>query len=105
MRSLATGDLWSDAAPPELAAVALGVIATIGEELRGPLSGPTHLPCHGLDRIEQGKKLCYVVLVSARDRDRKREPCLIDDQVVLAAQPSTVNRARARPGAPFLACT
>ena len=105
VRSLATGDLWSDAAPPELAAMALGVIATIGEELRGPLSGPTHLPCHGRDRIEQGKKLCDVVLVSARDRDRKREPCLIDDQVVLAAQPSTVNRARARPGAPFLACT
>jgi len=105
MRSLATGDLWSDAAPPELAAMPLGVIAAIGEELRGSPSRPTHLPCHGRDRIEQGKKLCDVVLVSARDRDRKREPCLIDDQVVLAAQPSTVNRARARPGAPFLACT
>ena len=105
MRSLTTGDLWSDAAPPELAAMALGVIATIGEELRGPLSGPTHLPCHGWDRIEQGKKLADVVSVSARDGDGKRESCLIDDQVVLAAQPSTVNRARARLGAPLLACT
>lgn len=105
MIGLATGDLWSDAAPPELAAMALGVIATIGEELRGPLSGPTHLPCHSRDRIEQGKKLGDVTAVSTCDRDREREPCLIDDQVVLRAQPSTVNRARARLGAPFFACT
>jgi len=105
VRSLATGDLWSDAAPPELAAMPLGVIAAIGEELRGSPSGPTHLPRHGRDRIEQGKKLGDVVSVSTCDRDREREPGLIDDQVVLGAQPSTVNRARARLGAPFFACT
>ena len=105
VRILATGDLWSDAAPPELAATPPGVIAAISEELRGSPSGPTHLPRHGRDRIEQGKKFGDVVSVSTCDRDREREPGLIDDQVVLGAQPSTVNRARARLGAPFFACT
>jgi hypothetical protein len=43
--------------------------------------------------------------VAAGECVGERDPALVDDQVVFGAQPSTVDRARARLGAPLFACT
>jgi hypothetical protein len=46
-----------------------------------------------------------VVAVAARHAPGERDPGRVDDQVVLGAVSGPVNRARARRGAPFFACT
>jgi hypothetical protein len=46
-----------------------------------------------------------VVAVAARDRPGERDPRRVDQEVVLAAVSGSINRARARRGAPFFACT
>jgi hypothetical protein len=40
-----------------------------------------------------------------RQADRKRDASGVDEEVVLGAGPAAVDRARARLGAPFFACT
>jgi hypothetical protein len=83
----------------------VGVVAAIGEQAVEPSSRPADLAGHGRDRVDEGQKLGYVVAIGGGDTGRERKPRLVDDQVVLGAQPAAVDRARARLGAPFFACT
>ena len=89
----------------ELPAVAVVVVAAIADELVGPLARPADDPAHGRDPVDEREQLRDVMAVAAGERVGERDPALVDDQVVFGAQPSTVNRARARLGAPLLACT
>jgi hypothetical protein len=45
------------------------------------------------------------VAVAARERPGERDPAALDQEVVLGAQSGSINRARARRGAPLFACT
>jgi hypothetical protein len=46
-----------------------------------------------------------VVAVGAGQRPGERDAACVDEEVVLGARTTAVDRARARRGAPFLACT
>ena len=94
-----------DPALAKLPAVAVVVVAAIADQLVRPLAGPADDPAHGRDPVDEREQLCDVMAVAAGERVGERDPALVDDQVVFGAQPSTVNRARARLGAPLLACT
>jgi hypothetical protein len=45
------------------------------------------------------------VAVAAGDRPGKRDPARVYEKVMLGARSGSINRARARLGAPFFACT
>src|SRR6266498_6032114 len=50
-------------------------------------------------------QLGYVVAVAAGECPGERDPGRVDQEVVLGARSGSINRARARFGAPFFACT
>ena len=102
---LAACDLGCDAAPAELAAVAVVVVAAIGAEAFGPAARPTNLAAHRRDTVDQRDQLGAVVAVAAGDRPGKRDPRRVYEKVMLGPRSGSINRARARLGAPFFACT
>ena len=102
---LASGDAGGDAALAEAAAVFLVVVAAVGNEQVGPAAGPAGAPADGRDTVEQRLELGDVVAVGARQDPGQRDAARVDEEVVLGARTAAVDRARARRGAPFLACT
>jgi hypothetical protein len=102
---LAAGDLCSDPARAELAAVSGVVVAAVGGQSVGPTARPADLAAHGWDTVDQRDQLGDVMAVAARDRPGERDPRRVDQEVVLGAVSGSINRARARLGAPFFACT
>jgi hypothetical protein len=105
MPASAPGDHGFNAPLPELAAVTLRVVAAIGDELLGPAARASDTAAHQWHPVDEREQLGDVVVVAARERVGERDARLVDNQVVLGAQPSAVNRARARRGAPLFACT
>ena len=101
----APSDHRPDPALPELAAMASGVVGAIGDELPGPATRPTDEAAHVRHAVDEREQLGDVVAVAAREREGERDARLVDDQMMFGAEPSTVNRARARRTAPFFACT
>lgn len=69
---LAARDLGIDASAAELASVRVGVVAAVGEQPVGSPPGSAHLPGHGWDRVDEGKKLGYVVAIGGGDTGRQR---------------------------------
>jgi hypothetical protein len=102
---LAAGDLGCDAALAELAAVAVVVVAAVGGDTLRPAARTTDTTAHRRHSLDERDQLGNVVAVAARERPRERDPGRVDQDVVLGAGPGSVNRARARLGAPFFACT
>jgi hypothetical protein len=102
---LAASDLGSDPALSKLAPVPVVVVASIGRDALGSLSRPTYLAAHGRHSLDQRDELGYVVAVAAGERPGERDPRGVDQEVLLRAVPGSINRARARRGAPFFACT
>ena len=100
---LATRDLGPDAALPQLLAVALGVVAAVGEETVGPATRPTDTAAHRRDQIDERQQLGDVVAVCAGQRPGQWEPASVGQEVVLGARTAPVDRARPGLGAPFLA--
>ena len=102
---LAPCDLGPDAAPAQLTAVGVVVVTAVGDEhSRAPSRAADLSPDrrHGVDQRDQ---LGDVVAVAAGQRDRERDAAGVDEEMVLGAGPAPVDRARARRGAPFFACT
>ena len=100
---LAAGDLGFDPAGVELAPVLVVVVAAVGGE---PLGSPTwtaDLAADGRDALDERHQLRDVVAVAAGDRPGERDPGRVYEQVVLGAVSGSINRARARRGAPFFA--
>lgn len=79
----AASDQWLDTSKPEFAAVLVVVIPPVGEQTIGALSGPTDLAGDRRNTIDQGQQLGDVIAVAARQRDRKRQPTSVCQQVVL----------------------
>ena len=103
MLGLAAGDLGSDAALTELAAVLVVVVASVGSNTVGPPARPADLAAHWRDLVDQWDQLGDVVAVAAGDAPGEREAAAVYQEVVLGAVSGSINRARARFGAPFFA--
>ena len=101
----AAGDLRADPAPAELAPVLVMVVAAVGGEAIGPASRPTRLAAYRRHAIEERQQLRDVVAVAAGHRPGERDPIRVYQKVMLGAGSGSINRARARRGAPFFACT
>jgi hypothetical protein len=102
---LASCDAAGDAALAQSAAVFLVVVAAVGDEQVGAAAGPAGAAAYGRDAVEQRFELGDVVAVGARQYPGERDAARVDEEVVLGARTAAVDRARARRGAPFLACT
>ena len=102
--ALAACDHRPDAELRDEATVLVVVVAAVGKQLLRPSSGATAAPAHGWNAVEQLEQLRHVVAVRAGQRPGEREPTAVDEQVVLAARASAVNRAGTRFRAPLFAC-
>jgi hypothetical protein len=102
---LASGDAAGDASLAQSAAVFLVVVAAVGDEQRGPSLGASGVAADGRDAVEQRLELGDVVAVGAGQRPGQWDAACVDEEVVLGARAAAVDRARARRGALFLACT
>lgn len=102
---LAAGDLRPDPALAELAAMRGVVVAAVGGQALRATARAADLAAYGRHPVKQRDQLGDVVAVAARNRPGERDPCRVDQEVVLGAVSGSINRARARRGAPFFACT
>lgn len=102
---IAPRDLGSDAAAAEFAPLRPMVVATVGQQPGGPASGCAGLAAHSRDGVHERQELGYVVAVAAAERPGKRDAVAVDEEVVLRPRFGSINRARARLGAPFFAGT
>ena len=100
---LAAGDLVLDPSLTELAAVLVVVVASIGSDAFGATAWPADLAAHRRHLVYQWDQLGDVVAVPAREAPGKREAAAVYQEVVLGAVSGSINRARARFGAPFFA--
>src|SRR5579872_2356477 len=102
---VAACDLGLDAALSELAATARVVVGAVAHDALGSPARPANLAAHRRHTVDERDQLRAVVAVAARECPGERDPAALDKEVVLGAQSGSVNRARARRGAPFFACT
>jgi hypothetical protein len=102
---LASGDLWSDPALAQPVAVSGVVVAAVRSQALGSSARPADAATHRWHRVDERDQLRDVVAVAARNRPGERDPRRVDQQVVLRPVSGSINRARARRGAPLFACT
>jgi hypothetical protein len=102
---LSAGDLGRDPEPAQRSPVLVVVVAAVGGETLRASARPADAAPHGRHPLEQREQLSDVVAVAARERPGKRDPARVYEKVVLGAGSGSINRARARRGAPFFACT
>jgi hypothetical protein len=102
---LAAGDLGLDSSLSELATVLVVVVAAVGGDALGSAARAADASCDWRDAVEEGDQLGDVVAVAAGECPGEWESARVDQEVVLGSGPSAINRARARLGAPFFACT
>ena len=102
---LTAGDLGLDPAGAELAPVLVVVVASVGGDAVGPPARPADLAADGWDALDQRHELGDVVAVAASDRPGERDSGRVYQKVMLGTRSGSINRARARRGAPFFACT
>jgi hypothetical protein len=102
---LAAGDDRSDTPLTDEATVGVVVVAAIGDDGLGATAGPADATAYRRHLVQQRDQLGDVVAVAARDSPGQRDPGRVYQEVVLGAGSGSINRARARRGAPFFACT
>ncbi len=105
VRGVSSRDLVFDPARAQLPAVLVVVVATIGGDAVGSPTRPAGPATNRWDALEERDQLGDVVAVAARNCPGERDPACVDQEVVLGAVSGSINRARARFGAPFFACT
>jgi hypothetical protein len=89
----------------ELSTVAVVVVTPVADKLVGTAARSADDATYVRYAVDERDQLGDVVAIAACEREGKRDAALVDEQVVLGAKPPTINRARARLGAPFFACT
>ena len=102
---LAASDLGLDPSSAELAPVLVVVVAAVGGDPFGPSAWATDLAAYRWHALDEWDQLRDVVAVAAGDRPGERDPARVYEKVMLGAVSGSINRARARRGAPFFACT
>jgi hypothetical protein len=80
------------------------VVAAVGDQRSRPASWATDAAAHGWHAVEQLEQLGDVVAVAAGERPGERDAAAVYEEMVLAATPTAVDRARTCLGAPFFAC-
>ena len=102
---LAASDDGLHAPCADEAAVGVVVVAAIGDDRIRATTRPADDAAHGRHPLEQRDQLGDVVAIAAGERPGERDPAAVDQEVVLGPVSGSINRARARRGAPFFACT
>jgi hypothetical protein len=102
---LAASDHRLHATLADESTVLVVVVAAVGYHAVGTSTRPTRLAGDRRHRPQERDQLGDVVAVATRDRAGKRDPSRIHEEVMLGAVSASINRARARLGAPFFACT
>jgi hypothetical protein len=102
---LAAGDLGGDAAAAEFATVLVVVVAAVGDDPVGTSAWPADFAADGRYAVDEREQLGDVVAVSAGERPGERDPARVYEKMMLRAGSGSINRARARRGAPLFACT
>jgi hypothetical protein len=102
---LAAGDLGCDPELAESAAVLVVVVAAVGADPVGTAAWPAGLAADGRYPLDEREQLGDVVAVAAGDSPSERDPGRVYEKVMLRTVSGSINRARARLGAPFFACT
>ena len=97
-------DYWGDAELADEAPILVVVVAAVGEQPLGSSPWPAGTAANGWHSLEQIEQLGDVVAVGAGERPGERDAAGVYEEVVLAAAPAAVNRARPCFGAPFFAC-
>jgi hypothetical protein len=90
-----------DPSRSELSTVAVVVVATVADKLVGTAARSADDAAYGRYAVDERDQLGDVVAVAACEREDKRDAALVDEQVVLGAQPPTGNRTRAVLAPPF----
>jgi len=98
---LAAGDHRFDSPRPNQAPVLVVVVAAICDHALGSAPRSPDEASDGGHAVEQRDQLRDVVAVAAGNREREREPTAVDEEMMLGTGTTSVNRARARLGAPF----
>ena len=88
---VSSGDGRHDAASPDLIAVDVVVVATVGEQGIRPAAGVPDASTDGWDRVQQRHELGDVVAVTAGEKDGEWGAVAVGDQVVLGACPASVD--------------
>src|SRR5262245_8842938 len=81
------------------------VVRAVGGDPFWPPARPANLAPDGRHTLDERDQLGYVVAVAAGERPGERDPVRVDKEMVFGAVSGSINRARARRGAPFFACT
>jgi len=105
VRGAATGDLGFDAAAAQFAPVLVVVVAAVSAQSLRPPARAADSAAYGRNPVKQRDQLGDVVTVAAAERPGERDSGRFYEQVMLRAGSGSINRARARRGAPFFACT
>jgi len=79
----AASDHGCDPAPAQLAPVALMVVAAVANDLRWALPRPSGQAPNRGDALDERNELGDVVAVAAGQGARERDPCRIDEEVML----------------------
>jgi hypothetical protein len=77
-------------------------VAAVGDQSPRPLPWSAHFAAHRWDALDQRHELGDVVAVAAADSPRQRDPAGVYEKVMLGAVSGSINRARARRGAPYM---
>jgi hypothetical protein len=99
----AASDLRFDAAGTELAPILVVVVAAVGGDAVGPPARSADLAAYRRDALDERDELGDVVAVAAGHRPGERDPGRVYEKMMLRAVSGSINRARARRGAPFFA--
>ena len=102
---LAAGNFRPDPTLSELAAVLVVVVAAVSGYPVGTSARPADLAADRRYPLDERDQLGDVVAVAAGECPGKRDPGRVYEKVMLRAVSGSINRARARRGAPFFACT
>ncbi len=94
MLCAASADDRCDAAGPQQAAVSVVVVSAISQQAIGLLAGPASFARHGpgMQVVQQWDQLGDVVAVAGGERDGKRDARRVDQQMMLGAQTSAIDR-------------
>ena len=100
---LAASDDRRDPEPAKLVAVAVGVVAAISDHALRPAAWTSDRASDCWHGLHERQQLLDVVAVGAGQAPGKRDPTGVDEEVLLRPRAASVDRARARLGAPFFA--
>jgi hypothetical protein len=98
---LASSDLGFDPAFSDEPAVLFVVVATVGRHPVGATARPPDATAYRRYRVDKRDQLGDVVAVATGERPGERDPGRVDQEMVLRPVSGSINRARARFGAPL----